>query len=88
MKNLFLGLVLLAGTLGFANTSNKTVGTNNTIETTVSSEVKTSKTYVFDANDTQGIELLTKEAKEVLKDVLIIIACDDSGCLIIVIVYN
>ena len=88
MKNLFLGLVMLVGTASFANASTKTAVSNNTIEATISSEVKTSKTYVFDANDTQGIESLKNSAKEAARDITIIVICSGNDCLVIIIVSN
>jgi hypothetical protein len=86
MKNLFFGLLMLAGTTAtFANSTNNSVKTNNLIENSNEIKTKSTKTFSFEANDSQSAEKLVNSLKAAMVRDIIIIIFDDGTIIIIVI---
>jgi hypothetical protein len=86
MKNLFLGLLMLAGTTAtFANSTNNSAKSNNLIENSNEIKTKSTKTFSFDADDSQSAKKMLDSLKvSVTRDIIIIIF--DDGTIIIIVI--
>jgi hypothetical protein len=80
MKNLFFGLIMLVGSMAFANSSTKNDEVKNLeTKTSVETIVKAKETKISESNIDSKKAIGLEDS-----DVIIIVICDDTGCLVVV----